>query len=41
MFPAKIIRNEPKLFQSGFEVIDDFLDDEVGVGHGAQNTSFL
>ena len=32
MFPDKIIRNEPKLFQSGFEVIDDFLGDDVGVG---------
>lgn len=40
MFPDKIIRNEPKLFQGRFEVVDDFLDDEVGVGHGALNTPF-
>ena len=29
MFPAKIIRNEPKLFKGRFEVVDDFLGDDV------------
>ncbi len=25
MFPAKIIRNQPELFEGRFEVVDDFL----------------
>jgi len=30
MFLAKIIRDQPELFQSRFEVVDDFLGDDVG-----------
>jgi hypothetical protein len=28
MFPAKVIRNQPELFERCFEVVDDFLGDE-------------
>jgi hypothetical protein len=27
--PLKVIRNQAKLFEGGFEVVDDFLDDDV------------
>jgi hypothetical protein len=27
---TKVIRNQPELFQRGFEVVDDFLGDDVG-----------
>ena len=29
-FLPKVIRNQPELFQSRFEVVDDFLGDDVG-----------
>jgi len=32
MFPAKIIRNQPELFERCFKVVDDFLGDDVWVG---------
>ena len=32
LFPAKIIGNQPELFEGGFEIVDDFLGDDVGVG---------
>jgi hypothetical protein len=31
-FLSKIICNQPELFEGGFEVVDDFLGDDVGVG---------
>ena len=30
--PAYIIRNEPKLFQGSFEVVDNFLGNDTGIG---------
>jgi hypothetical protein len=32
LFPAKIIRNQSELLKRSFEVIDDFLCDDIGIG---------
>ncbi len=31
-FLSKVVRNQPELFKRGFEIVDDLLCDDVGIG---------